>query len=58
MSFNISELTSKECYLMISKSDKEEENSLIEDNNNNKNVYNYIIGVIKFYIIFYYLYII
>ena len=52
MSFNISELTSKEYYLMISKSDKEEENSLIEDNNNN-NVYNFIIGVIKFYIILY-----
>jgi hypothetical protein len=28
MSFNISELTSKECYLMISKNDKEEENSI------------------------------
>ena len=53
MSFNISELTSKECYLMISKNDKEEENSIIEDNNNNKNVYNFIIGIIKFYIILY-----
>ena len=53
MSFNISELTSKECYLMISKNDKEEENSIIEDNNNNKNAYNFIIGVIKFYIILY-----
>ena len=52
MSCNISELTSKECYLMISKNDKEEENSIIEDNNN-KNVYNFIIGVIKFYIILY-----
>ena len=53
MSCNISELTSKECYLMISKNDKEEENSIIEDNNNNKNVYNFIIGIIKFYIILY-----
>ena len=53
MSCNISESTSKERYSMISKNDKEEENSIIEDNNNNKNVYNYIIGVIKFYIILY-----